>query len=47
MEVVGRGRPRLMVAGVGNRDMNRLNLTNDLTLNRVKWKKRIYVGLKA
>ena len=40
--VRGRGRPRLTLTNVVNRDMNLFNLTNEMALDRVEWRKMIY-----
>ncbi|CAL5409645.1 unnamed protein product [Camellia sinensis] len=42
--VRGRGRPRLTLTSVINRDMNLLNLTNEMAFDRVAWRRRIHVA---
>ncbi|KAL7247477.1 hypothetical protein ACSBR2_002399 [Camellia fascicularis] len=42
--VRGRGRPRLMLTNVINRDMNLLNLTNEMAFDRATWRRRIHVA---
>ncbi|CAL5439689.1 unnamed protein product [Camellia sinensis] len=42
--VRGRGRPRLTLTSVINRDMNLLNLTNEMAFDRAAWRRRIHVA---
>ena len=42
--VRGRGRPRLTLASIVNKDMNLLNLTNEMAFDRVAWRKMIHVA---
>ncbi|GMP94361.1 hypothetical protein CsSME_00043841 [Camellia sinensis var. sinensis] len=42
--VRGRGRPRLTLTSVINRDMNLLNLTNEMAFDRTAWRRRIHVA---
>ena len=42
--VRGRGRPRLTLTSVLNRDMNLLNLTNEMAFDRAAWRRRIHVA---
>ena len=42
--VKGRGRPRLTWTSVVNRDMSLLNLTNEMSLDRVEWRRRIHAA---
>mgnify|MGYP003703578239 CR=1 FL=1 len=39
-----RGRPRLTLANIVNRDMDLLNLTNEMALDRAAWRRRIHVA---
>ena len=40
----GRGRPRLKLESIVNRDMTLLDLTKQVTLDRTKWRRRIHVA---
>ena len=42
--VRGRGKPKLTWASVVNRDMNLLNLTNQMAFDRLEWRIRIHVA---
>ena len=41
--VRGRGRPRLTLVSVVNRDMDLLNLTNEMAFDRAAWRRRIHI----
>lgn len=40
----GRGRPRLTLASVVNRDMDLLNLINEMAFDRAAWRRRIHIA---
>ncbi|KAL7258934.1 hypothetical protein ACSBR1_004943 [Camellia fascicularis] len=42
--VTGRGRPRLTWTSIVNKDMNLFNLTNEMALDRVEWRRRIHAA---
>ena len=44
VSVRGRDRPRLMLASVVNRDMDLLNLTNEMAIDRAAWRRRIHAA---
>ena len=40
----GLGRPRLMLASIVNRDIDLLNLTNEMAFDKAAWRKMIHVA---